>query len=474
LEPDAPAAAPPQPADPTPPPPPGPPDLDVIDRVALHRGRRERLGRALGPDAVAVVPAGPLVPRSHDTEFRFRPASEFHWLCGRAEPDAVLVLRPGRQPESVVFVRPRDPVAETWTGRRLGPAAAVGAYGVDAAFALDALEAELPALIDGARELHVPLLPTGSSAAQDLLTGPLGRALQGLRRRERTGARPPTRLADLGDALGELRLRKDAGALRSLRRAVDITVDAHLAALADVRPGMGEWEVEARLEYEFRRRGASGPAYGSIVGTGANATILHYVDNGAVLRPGELLLVDAGAEWDLHAGDLTRTVPVDGRFRPAQRALYDVVLRANQAGIALARPGSSIDAIHQRCLEVLCEGLIDMGLIEGPIADAIAEERYRDYYMHRTSHWLGADVHDAGRYFADGSSRPLEPGFVLTIEPGLYVASDAERAPHELRGVGIRIEDDVLITADGHEVLTARAPKAVDEVEAWIRGGQAP
>jgi len=421
--------------------------------------RRERVAAALAPDEALILPGGALRTRSNDTEFRFRPDSDFYYLTGLADPGAVLVLRPGHEPAFTLFVRPKDPDAEVWSGRRVGPDLARERFGADAAHDRAALDTELPALLDGVRRIHLPL-------ADAALGRQVLRARTSLQRRNRTGAMPPEGFIDARVTVGEDRIRKDEASLASLRRAVDITVAGHDAAQRLTRPGMHEFEVEALVEYEFRRRGASGPGYGSIVGGGANATILHYVDNDAPLRDGELLLIDAGAEFDLHSGDLTRTFPVGGTFSPAQRDLYQVCLAANLAGIDKTRVGETIETIHDTCLRVLCQGLIDLKLCEGSVDALLESEDYKRYYMHRTSHWLGVDVHDAGYYSVGGTPRPLQPGYVLTVEPGLYVAANDERAPQELRGTGIRIEDDVLVTEGDPDVLTAASPKTVEAIEA--------
>ncbi len=426
--------------------------------------RRERLQRRLGRGAL-VLYGGESRVRSADTEYRFRPDSDFYYLTGLAEPGAVLVLRGHAAPHFVLFVRPRDRSAEIWNGRRTGPEGALAHYGADVAHPLDQLREQLPRLLDGADEV---VLPVGRWSQLDAM---VLRALDQLRRRNRWGETPPEVLRDSRVMLGEDRMVKDAGALACLRRAIDISADAHLAAMAMTRPGVKEYEIEARLEYEFRRRGAAAPGYGSIVGSGDNATILHYVDNAGTLRDGELLLIDAGAEVELFTADITRTFPVSGRFTPAQKAMYEVVATANAAGIAKATVGSDIDAIHMTCLRILCEGMRELGLLAADPDTAIESEAYKRYYMHRTSHWLGADVHDAGQYTLERTPRPLQPGYVLTIEPGLYVAADDAEAPAELRGCGIRIEDDVLVRESGPEVLTARVPKTVDELEALVGRG---
>jgi Xaa-Pro aminopeptidase len=423
--------------------------------------RRARIARTLG-DSALILHGGEPRTRSNDTEYRFRPDSDFHYLTGLAEPGAIMVLRPEHETPFTLFVRPKDRAAEVWSGRRVGPQGAIERFGADAAHPLEKLTEELPKLLDGAREVH---LPFGRYKRLDNL---VLRAIGSLHRNNRTGKMPPEALRDARVSLGEDRVIKDDAALAALRHAVDITVDAHLLAMRAVRPGMHEHEIEAIVEHEFRRRGSTGPGYGSIVGAGDNATILHYVENSALMRDGELLLVDAGAEWDLFSGDLTRTYPVGGRFTPAQRALYDVVLEANRAGIETATVGSDIDAIHARCLRVLCEGLVDLGLLSGSVDAVLEDKSYQTYYPHRTSHWLGVDVHDAGYYCVGGKPRPLQPGMVLTVEPGLYVPADDETAPVALRGCGIRIEDDVLVRDDGPEVLTHRAPKDADALESLV------
>jgi Xaa-Pro aminopeptidase len=436
---------------------PQPPSTSREDRAA----RRARIAERLGEGAL-VLCGGELRTRSNDTEYRFRPDSDFHYLTGLSEPGAVMVLRPGHDTPFTLFVRPRDPKAEVWSGRRVGPEGAIEHYDADAAHPLADLPERLPKLLDGVREVHLPF------GRHPRLDQRVLRAISSLHRTNRNGSMPPEALRDARVTVGEDRVVKDAAALAALRHAVDITVDAHRLAMRATRPGMHEYEIEAILEHAFRRHGSSGPGYGSIVGSGDNATILHYVENTAPLHDGDLLLVDAGAEWELFSGDLTRTYPVSGRFTPAQRELYDIVLRANRAGIETATIGSDIEAIHARCLRVLSEGLIDLGLVDGPLDAVLEHQRYETYYPHRTSHWLGVDVHDAGYYCIGGKPRPLQAGMVLTVEPGLYVPADDETAPQALRGCGIRIEDDVLVDEAGPEVLTHRAPKDADALESLV------
>ncbi|MBX7084760.1 MAG: aminopeptidase P N-terminal domain-containing protein [Nannocystaceae bacterium] len=433
--------------------------------ASAYAARRARIAALLDGGAL-VLYGGELRTRSNDTEFRFRPDSDFHYLTGLREPGAVLVLRAHAEPRFVLFVRPRDAEAEVWSGRRVGPEGARDRFGADAAYPLGELAERLPKLLDGARSVHMPL------GRWRTLDQAVLRAIDGLRRRNRWGETPPELVRDARVTLGEDRMVKDEHALASLRAAIEISGHGHRAAMAALRPGVGEHQIEALLEYEFRRRGADGPAYGTIVGGGDNACILHYVDNDDVLRDGELMLVDAGAEVDLFAGDITRTSPIGGRFSAAQRDLYDIVLAANRTGIARAEVGSDIDTIHRACLRVLCEGLAGLGLLPEGVDAALEQELYKRYYPHRTSHWLGADVHDAGHYTLQRTPRPLQPGFVLTIEPGLYIPATDDRAPAGLRGVGIRIEDDVLVRDGGPEVLTASVPKDPAAIEALV--GQSP
>jgi Xaa-Pro aminopeptidase len=421
--------------------------------------RRRAFMDLIGPRAVAVVGGKKPTIRNSDVEHRFRQPSDLLYLTGFAEPEALAVIAPGRDKPFTLFVRPRDPERETWTGRRAGVEGAVAKFGADQAFPVDELRGELTKLLDGAEE--VLYLPGDDRALDDLVLG----ALAELRAGERRGMRAPTRIGDLRRTLHELRLVKDDDALAKLRRAVEITAEAHTAAMrAAARPGASETEVEALIDYTFRRHGGH-PGYGTIVGGGVNATILHYVDNCEPLRAGELLLVDAGCEYEGFTADVTRTYPIAGPFSPAQRRAYELVLQAEKRCIEAVKPGATIDGIHALAVEILTRGMVELGLLKGEVETLIKDGAFRKFYMHRTSHWLGMDVHDVGAYAVDGQSRPLVPGMVLTIEPGLYVAPDAEGVPDELRGIGIRIEDDVLVTTDGHEVLTRAIPKEPADLE---------
>lgn len=425
------------------------------------RQRRARISAALeqGPQPAALVLyAGDVRPRSAVTEYRFRPNADFYYLVGLAEPGAVMVLRPDHATPFTLFVRANDPKAELWNGSRIGPERATELLGADAVFPLEALAKQLPPLLDGVAHVHVPI----DSKAERWVN----RALQRLHQRNRSGTSAPHAKVDARDVMGEERLIKDPPALDSLNRAIEITAIAHTQAMRTARVGMAEFQIEALLEYEFRRQGASGPGYSTIVGSGPNTTILHYTENDGPLRDGDLLLIDAGAEWDLYTADLTRTFPVSNRFCSAQRDLYEVVLCANEVGIESAIVGNNINAIHDRVLEVLVDGLIELKLLVGHRDDVIANRDYERFYPHRTSHWLGADVHDVGTYCIDGQARPLVAGHVFTVEPGLYVRADDTAAPAAFRGIGIRIEDDVLVTDTGPEVLTHGVPKSIAEIEA--------
>lgn len=427
----------------------------------MYREHRERFLRRLEAErACALIPTGPLRLRNHDSEHRFRPASDFWYLTGFREPDAVLLLIPhGEGARSVLFLNEKDREAETWTGRRLGTAAAPAALGVERAFALGELWTRLPELVVGHERM---VFGFGLEPAFDARV--LACALE-WQKKSRTPRPHPREWVEPALWLHEQRLRKDGEELARMRQAARISEEAHRAVMAAARPGVSEAELDALLDYTFRRRGGTGSAYGNIVAGGAGACILHYRENDRPLVAGELCLVDAGCEFDFYASDVTRTFPVSGRFSAEQRALYELVLAALERATDEVRPGSDQDRVHDAAVEVLVDGLLELGLLGGSRAEALEKKSYRRFYMHRTGHWLGLDVHDCGLYARDGKPRAFEPGMVTTVEPGLYVAPDDEGVPERWRGIGIRIEDDVLVTADGHEVLTASIPRSVTEVE---------
>ena len=443
--------------------------LSTDGPAALHpppstfRERRERLLQALG-DAVAVVPAAAVMHRSRDTEAPFRQDSDFYYLTGFGEPDALAVLTPhDEEHRFTLFVRARDPEREVWSGKRAGEEGARECFAADAAYPLDELGERLPELAKPASRIVYPL---GRSSELDRRMLELFGTLRDGRPRSGQG---PTGLHDLDAELAPLRLVKDRWEVERIRAAAALSARGQLAAARAIGPEVGEWEVAAAVEGVFRRAGG-GPAFPSIVGSGPNATVLHYVANDRRLRTGELVLVDAGAELGMYAGDITRTYPVGGRFSAAQRALYEVVLAAEEAAIAGVRPRAANTLIHQTAVRVLVDGLLDLGILQGDTETILEEEEYKPFFMHRTSHWLGLDVHDVGQYREGDTDVELVPGMVLTVEPGIYVAPDAEDVPDGFRGVGIRLEDDLLVTAEGHEILTRDVPIVADEVEALVRG----
>ena len=423
--------------------------------------RRRRLIDAMG-EGVAVIPTAPERVRNRDTHFPYRFDSHFYYLSGFAEPEAVLVLVAGPAPRALLFCREKNEERETWEGFRYGPAAARERFGFDEAYPVAALDEKLAALLENQPVLQYPM---GADPEWDAR---VIRWLNAVRMKSRAGVTAPERVQDVRALVDEMRLVKDAQEAALMRRAAGIAAAAHRRAMQATRPGRNEYEVEAELLYEFRRNGAQFPAYSPIVAGGANACVLHYVFNDAVLRDGELLLIDAGCELDGYASDITRTFPVNGRFSGAQRAAYDIVLAAQAAAIETVRPGRGWNEPHDAAVRVLAQGMRDLKLLRGSLEEILEKETYKRFYMHRTGHWLGLDVHDAGEYKRAGSWRALAPGNALTVEPGLYIRA-ADDVPQELRNIGIRIEDDVLVTEAGCEVITAEAPKAAADVEALMR-----
>lgn len=427
-----------------------------------YRSRRRQLMDAVGHDGIIVLPAAPERVRSHDTHYPYRQDSDFHYLCGFGEPGAVLVLVPGRvHGEVILFCRERNPEREMWDGPRAGTTGAVSLYGADDAYPIEDIDDILPGLLEGRSRVYYHF---GKDAEFDLkLIG----WVNSVRARVRHGARPPHEFLELGTLLHEMRLFKSEAEVALMRRAAEVSVQAHRAAMAIVRPGMPEYVLQAEIEKVFRA--ADGwPAYGSIVGAGANGCVLHYVANNAVAGDGDLVLVDAGAEYRGYAADITRSFPANGRYSAEQRALYDLVERAQAAAIALARPGTAWEALHAAAVEVLVDGLLSLGLLEGTHAEAVASGSYLRFYPHKSGHWLGLDVHDVGDYRIEGQSRLLEPGMVFTIEPGLYIRPDERSVHARWRGIGIRTEDNLLITEHGHEVLTGALERSAEAVEAFI------
>jgi Xaa-Pro aminopeptidase len=425
--------------------------------------------RAIGADAVLVVPAAPEVIRNRDVHHPYRQSSDLSWLTAFPEPDSVAVLAPGRKDGGfILFCRPRDPEREIWDGYRSGVEGAVATFGADQAFSIAELDHQLPELLAGRSRVYYPL---GADAEFDRRM--LG-WLRVVRSRARAGITAPSELVCADQVLHERRLIKSTSELKTMRRAARISARAHRRLMQQARPGMSEQRLEAYFLAACTESGARFQAYPPIVGSGANACVLHYIENSDVLADGDLVLVDAGCELDGYASDITRTFPANGRFSAAQRRLYELVLSAQQAAISKVRAGNHWNQPHKAALRVLTRGLVALGLIDPGEADLkqlIKDERYKPFYMHRTGHWLGMDVHDVGQYKVGGRWRRFEPGMVLTVEPGLYIAADAD-VPAEYRGVGIRIEDDVVVTQDAPEVISAEVPKDPDEIEALMAARQ--
>jgi Xaa-Pro aminopeptidase len=434
---------------------------DPID-IGVYQRRRARLAAAMGT-GVALVPTAAERTRNRDAHYPYRFDSYFYYLTGFREPDAVLAIVAGSAPRHVLFCRDRNPEREIWDGFRYGPEAARGAFGFDEAHSIECLDTLVPKLITGHAALYCHL---GADPAWDLrILGWITR----VHAHARGGALAPRDVKDVHALLDEMRLVKGPEEIDLMRRAAAITAGAHRRAMRAAKPGRAEYEIEAELLHEFRCHGAQAPAYTPIVAAGERACVLHYVQNDGVLADGELLLIDAGCELDGYAADLTRTFPVNGRFSAPQREIYDLVLAAQAGAIAAVRPGARWDAPHRAAVNVLTQGLIDLKLLVGGLAEAVETEAYKRFYMHRTGHWLGLDVHDAGDYKLNGEWRALAPGMVLTVEPGCYIRPEAG-IPERYAGIGVRIEDDVLVTDAGAEVLTRDAPKHPGDIEAWMNG----
>lgn len=424
--------------------------------------RRRQLMHMIGEGGIAIVPAAQLKKRNRDVEYPFRQDSDFYYLTGFEEPDGIAVLIPGRaQAEYVLFCRERDPEREAWDGPRAGPEGAIEQFAADDAFPVDDVDDILPGLLETCERVYYTM---GSHPEFDQ------RLIEWVRKlRERGGAnnRSPHEFITLDQYLHDMRLIKSRGEVAAMRKAARIAVGAHQRAMRSCRPGQWEYELQAELIYEFARHGAQ-LSYQPIVGSGANACTLHYVENRARMQDGDLLLVDAGCEHDYYASDITRTYPVNGEFSPAQRAIYDIVLEASEAAIDKVRPGCHWNEPHDAAVHVITTGLRSLGLLQGGVKTLIKKESYRRFFMHRTGHWLGMDVHDVGDYKVDGQWRLLEPGMVMTVEPGIYIPANISDVAKKWRGIGVRIEDDVLVTRDGNEVLSAGLAKQPEDLEQLI------
>jgi Xaa-Pro aminopeptidase len=427
-----------------------------------YKRRRRALAKAIRTDGIAIIPAAREAVRNRDVHYPFRQNSDFVYLTGFPEPDAFAVLAPGRdEGDFVIFCRPRDPEREQWDGARIGVEGAAADFGADQAFPLSELDEVMPTLIDGRRRLYFPI---GVDAVLDArVMGWVNR----VRANARAGGDAPETFVTIESILHEMRLRKSAAEIKQMRRAAEISAAAHRRLMQICEPGLNEGRLEAEFQHACAIAGARHQAYPPIVGGGANACVLHYVENRAALRDGDLVLIDAGCELDGYASDITRTFPVNGRFSPPQLELYELVLEAQIAAIGKAKPGNLWNEPHDEAVTVLTKGLIKLGILKGKLRKLIKDEAHKPYYMHRTGHWLGMDVHDVGRYKTGGNWRPFEPGMVLTVEPGLYLG-DSEAIPAPYRQIGIRIEDDVLITETGNEILSAGVPKDADAIESLM------
>lgn len=428
----------------------------------MIRSQLAEFKRRMQQHSVAIIPAARETTRSNDTNYRFRQDSDFFYLTGFEEPEAIAIIKPGETHEYVLFVRPRDPEREIWDGRRAGIEGAKKEFGADEALPIEEFGNKLPEILNDAEPLYYRL-----GVNRDL-DDKIIREISRMRSLNRKPIHPPETIVDPATIIHELRVVKGPEELEIMQAAADIAAEAHCEAMKAVRPGMQEFEVEALIEQIFRRRGAAGPAYTSIVGAGPNATVLHYINNDGQLHDGELLLVDAGAEYKGYASDITRTFPINGRYSKPQREIYDLVLKAQMSCVEMVRPGVTHDQLKQHSIEVLTEGMVELGLLAGEPEQLIKDKTYEKFYMHGLGHMLGIDVHDVGRYYFGKESRALEPGVVMTVEPGIYVAPDTQGVPEKYLGLGVRIEDDVLCTNNGPRVLTNKVPKHAEEIEALM------
>jgi Xaa-Pro aminopeptidase len=413
----------------------------------MIRPQLQEFMRRMDQKSVAIIPSAGEVTRSNDTQYRFRQDSDFLYLTGFEEPDSIAVIAPGRKQQYTLFVRPRDPEQEIWVGRRAGVEGAKSEFGADESFPVTEFDERLQDILDGAENLYYRL---GVNADLD---DTIIKKIAQMRALNRKPIHPPPTIIDPATIVHEMRVLKSPEEIELMQKAADIAAEAHVEAMKAVRPGMKEYEVEALIEQIFRRQGAAGPSYTSIIGAGANATVLHYINNDGELRDGDLLLVDAGAEFKGYASDITRTYPIN---------------ETQKACVEMVRPGTTHDELKQHSVEMLTEGMVRLGLLKGKPEDLIKEEKYKQFYMHGLGHLLGIDVHDVGIYYYDKQSRALEPGVVMTVEPGIYVSPDTKDVPEKYLGIGVRIEDDVLCTNNGPRVLTTKVPKDADEIEALM------
>jgi len=425
--------------------------------------RRKALMAQMVPNSIAILPASAVAIRNRDVEHVYRQDSDFQYLSGFPEPEAAVVLIPGREyGEYVLFCRERNPARELWDGLRAGQEGAMRDFGADDAFPINDIDDILPGLIEGRDRVYSAM---GSNPEFDRH---LMDWINVIRSKAHLGAQPPNEFVALDHLLHDMRLYKSAAEIKVMRCAAEISARAHVRAMQASRAGLHEFSLEAELDYEFRKGGAKMPAYGSIVASGRNACILHYQENDAVLKDGDLVLIDAACEIDCYASDITRTFPVSGKFSPEQKAIYELVLKAQNAAFAAIGPDKHWNQAHEATVQVITAGLVELGLLVGDVGDLIVNEAYKAFYMHRAGHWLGMDVHDVGEYKVGGEWRVLEVGMTLTVEPGIYIAPDNQTVAKKWRGIGVRIEDDVVVTKHGCEILSGGVPKTVAEIEALM------
>ena len=427
--------------------------------------RRLKLSDKVLEDSAIIVASALVKARISDTDYAYRQDSNFYYLSGYEEPDSLLLIRPSSDKEKfIIFCRDRDPLREQWDGFRTGQEGAVQQYGADNAYSINSLDQMMPDLLAGVKNIYFSMsAPCGVDTK-------ISHWMEDIRKNTRAGAEPPNNLLSLDSILHEMRLIKEDHEMNLMKKAADITTEAHIRAMQAVTPGMYEYQLEAEYLYAFNKNGARSPAYNSIVGGGNNSCILHYVENNDELKDGDLVLVDAGCEYQYYASDVTRTFPVNGKFSPEQKEIYSIVLEAHRQSMEQAKPGNKWNLMHEKSVEVIVEGLLDLGLLKGTKEQVIEKGDYSKFYMHRIGHWLGMDVHDVGGYKQDGDWRELEKGMVMTVEPGIYILDSLEEVDDKWKGIGVRIEDDIVITDSGFEVLTPNVPRTIEEVEHTVQG----
>ena len=436
----------------------------MLDKQFNFSERRSELSKKVLDDSAIIVASSPVKSRISDTDYLYRQDSNFYYLSGYEEPESILLIRPyAKKDNFIIFCRDRDPLKEQWDGFRSGQTGAVQDFGADKSLSISSVDSLMPELLEGAKNIYYSMSsPCG-------LDQRINTWVDQIRLNTRAGAEPPQNLLSLDSVIHEMRLLKSDEEIAVMKQAAEITTEAHIRAMKAVKPGMFEYQLEAEYLYAFNKNGARAPAYNSIVGGGNNACILHYVENNSELKDGDVVLVDAGCEYKYYASDVTRTFPVNGSFTEEQKQIYSVVLEAHKQSMDQLKPGNKWNLAHEKSVEVIVEGLIDLGIIKSSKKEAIDTGEYSKYYMHRIGHWLGMDVHDVGSYKQDGDWRDLEPGMVMTIEPGIYILDSLEGVEDKWKGIGVRIEDDVLVTKKGFEVLTPDIPRSIEEVESTVQ-----